>query len=297
MAVVIALLWGLAAGLAAFGLARGIAAEAWWRRMLRPQVNTPSSRGTGGPWWLRLVLTLPPAPGRRAPAGVYGPVLAQAGLDVDAQELARREPMLGLGAGLAGMAALAALASGSGSAPAGASLLATGAACAAAAPLGLRMLLRRCAAGRQRLLLAQVPALVDLLIMGLESGLTVRQVLGLAARHAPPVWRGPCARMLAQSQHGLALDRAYAGLRDTLAPGPARAVLRVLSVAERAGASQAELLRREGDHARALLQQAWQARVNALPLQLLVVGVLLLFPPVLVLLLLPNLLTFAGSRW
>lgn len=292
----LAALWALAAGLAGLAAARGMAL-----RRVAQGVRRPAGGGgrAGGPRpaWLAAVLWLPAWPRRGRPDPLYGKLLALAGLDLPPEALWHREVPLAVAAGAALLGGWGAAAAWAGAAVGPATAVTGAAAGALAGPLALRLWLRRAAAARQDMLLEQLPPLVDLLVLGLESGLTVRQVLALASRHAPGAWRDVCARMLAQVQHGLAPERVEAALRATLAPGPCRAVVRALGVVERAGVSQVESLRREGTHARALWRRRWQAEVDALPLQLLLVGVLLLFPPVLVVLLLPNLLIFAGSRW
>lgn len=257
-------------------------------RAARPPVPLPP--------WLRLCHALPLVP---APLGMavepLATALARAGLGSrdEAERLARRLPALGL-VTAAGGCALGAWVSGPASLP---GLFPALAAAGVGAAVAARHAIDRAARRRQARLLAELPVVVDLLVLGLEGGLNVRQTLELVARHAPPAWQGLLEAAVRQVEHGLPMARALAGLRAHVAPGPGRTVLRALAVAERAGVGPVPLLRRQAEYAQQVLERRWQAQVGALPVQLMVVGLLLLFPPVLVVLLLPNVLTFLQSRW
>lgn len=286
---VLAAAWvGVAVGAAVLGASHGARVRRVWRRSAPARVPA----AVGRPWWLRLLLRLPALGGLPGGEEAYAVAFARADLGEPAEAAALWRRELVLAASAAAAAAVLAL-TGQGAVPA------TGAAAAAAgllAPLSVRRAVQRRAAQRQARLLAELPAFVDLLVLGLEGGLPIRQALAVAARHAPPAWRELGGRLVARLEYGAPLERAVAASREGLEPGPGRAVLRALVVGERAGVDQVRLLRRQAEHARALLARRWQERVGALPVQLMLVGTLLLLPPVLVMLLLPNLLTVV-SRW
>lgn len=293
MSVLVAILAGTAVLCACAGL--GLA-PGRWRGLTPPSpaAGRSADRRFRLPAWLRFYCRLPPAPQPLASDSAwFQTVLDLGGLGaaVEGRELACREPWLAL---LGAVGALVLGLAGAVPGPLGmAALLATG---GVGLPLWCRRRLAAEASRRQRALLRELPALVDVLVLALESGLTVRQTLAVAGRHAPVSWRPLFERLSAQVGHGSSLEHAAANVRPSVAPGPGRAVLRALVAAERAGVGQVQVLRRQAHHARALVERRWQARLNALPVQLMVIGMLFLFPPVVVVLLLPNVLAFVG-RW
>lgn len=244
----------------------------------------------GSPWWLRAVAAWP-WPVRKVEGERAERAAARAGLD------RYIEPGLipDWTARLLGMAAVL-----------GAALLALGAllggrvaivpVLAVVGFLGGREaawgLLERRGAMREARVVAGLPDWLENVALAARGGLSLRQCLEVANA----VGGGP---LIDDARQAMARVRAGQPLRDALLdmarryPAPEFGVaVRSLIEAESRGMPVAETAEDQVKLLRELANRHWQRRIDALPFWLSLVTIFLLLPPVFVVTLLPNLLTF-----
>lgn len=220
-------------------------------------------------------------------------LLAEAGLQHVLTAGQWRGIRLAAGLGLGGLATFAAL-----------TLALPGATALQAAVAGLLLgwlvpgqWLERRRKDRQGALRAALPALVDHLALGLAGGLNIRQSIALAAQMDD----GPLADLLRQIDSALAvgasLPAAVQGALTGVEQGPVRLVLEGLVDAENLGTQYREALQEQSRFVQAMDRQEMQRRLNALPLQLMVVSLVFFMPAIFVVTLVPNLLALFRSGW
>lgn len=161
----------------------------------------------------------------------------------------------------------------------------------------LRWRLGRAAAHRQRLLEEELPVFVERFSLGSQAGLNVRQAFRLAAGRTQGPLGELARRVLDRMELGAGLEEALAPELAGVAPGPVRLVLTSLAQAERVGASLTAIIRQQADFVRQLGFFRLQQSIEALPLKLTICGIIFLFPPVFIVLLVPNLISFFQAGW
>lgn len=157
--------------------------------------------------------------------------------------------------------------------------------------------LQRRAAVRQRQLEDDLPVFIDRLALGADAGLNVRQAFRMAAQRA----RGPLGELLRRTldrmELGASLSDAFKPELDGVAPGPVKLVLMSLVQAEQLGTPLVDIAREQASFTRQMSFHRMQQMLDALPLKLTLCGVIFLFPPVFIVLLVPNLINFFKSGW
>jgi Flp pilus assembly protein TadB len=122
---------------------------------------------------------------------------------------------------------------------------------------------RRRAAAR----VASLPATIDLLVVALSSGATLRQGLQLVSERGPPLVRPIFADVVGRMNAGEALAVALPRLIDDLGE-PVRGLVRAIVVADRDGVPLRSLLGRIADDARRQRRHALEAAIRRLPVRL-----------------------------
>lgn len=157
--------------------------------------------------------------------------------------------------------------------------------------------LREAASRRQAELRRQLPAVLERYVLGVTAGLSVRQSLRLAAQRSTGALGDLLARVVGRLDVGADLGRAIEPELSGVEAGPVRLVLTALMQAERLGASLLDTAREQAEFVRRLAGYEAERSVDALPVKLMVCAIVFLFPPVVVVVLLPNLILFLRSQW
>lgn len=157
--------------------------------------------------------------------------------------------------------------------------------------------LRDAAWRRQADLRRQLPAVLERYVLGVTAGLSVRQALRLAAERSGGPLGDLLERVVRRLDLGADLRRAIEPELPGVETGPVRLVLTALMQAERLGSSLVETAREQAEFVRLLAGYEAERAVDALPLKLMACTIVFLFPPVIVVVLLPNLLLFLRSQW
>lgn len=192
--------------------------------------------------------------------------------------------------GFAAVTAIAALGS-----PAGAALI--GPAAAAAGWRAAAAILRRQQAAYQQKLSAALPGVAEHLLMATAGGMNVRQALALTAATGGTELHRLLGRVVDGLGAGKGLEEAVEAVLPRVEPGPVRLVLKGLIDAERLGTKYADTLRDQTALARDLGRQELERRLNLVPVKLMMVTMFFMLPPILIVVVLPNLLTILRSNW
>lgn len=150
---------------------------------------------------------------------------------------------------------------------------------------------------KRRLVAAEVPFLLDLLVICADGGLNLHQGLVTAS----DLVAGPLGEGLFRLRRDLDMGRPLPGALDALARAldteEVRSVVRIVKIGQALGTPVGESLRNASRYLRHRLRLATEQRLAAMPLKLTLCTLAFFMPPIFVLLLLPNVLNFAGSRW
>lgn len=150
------------------------------------------------------------------------------------------------------------------------------------------------AAARRR----ELAAWLDLLILEVEAGVGLRQAVEEASRQARGRLRPVLEAVLRDLGMGATLVEAVASQSAASGLGEEwRFLVRGLRLGQRFGTPVAESLRQLAGDIRRRQRQDLELKMNLLPVKLGLVGLLFFFPPLLVLLVLPNVLQFLRSPW
>lgn len=149
----------------------------------------------------------------------------------------------------------------------------------------------------QRGLLAALPGVAEHLLMATSGGMNVRQALVLSVRTGDTELHALLGAVVDGLGAGKSLDEAVAGVLTRVEPGPVRLVLSGLVDAERLGTRYADTLRDQTSLARDLGRQEMERRLNLVPVKLMMVTMFFMLPPILIVIVLPNLLTVLRSNW
>jgi len=138
---------------------------------------------------------------------------------------------------------------------------------------------------------------LDLVLLGSEAGMTLPQIVDHSEGRTGPAF----ARVirLARERLGAGLT-TVTGLENALFEhgGPlCRQIGRLLVEGSRQGLSLEQSVRYLREDALRRRRQRMEGRINTMGLRLTLGTIFLLFPPVFVLTVLPNILTFISSRW
>ncbi len=141
------------------------------------------------------------------------------------------------------------------------------------------------------------PEFLDLLVLSLEGGYNFHRSFELAMEKAPPVLRGLLGRVRDQVLLGMGYGQAFQKIGREEKFSALHALGRVVRTSELLGTPLVEGLRELGAEWRWKRKQEALARLELLPLKITLVAALLLFPPVLLLVLLPHLALFFRLHW
>jgi Flp pilus assembly protein TadB len=114
---------------------------------------------------------------------------------------------------------------------------------------------------------ASLPAALDLLVVALSGGATVRQGLRLVSERGPPLLRPAFAEVVGRMDAGEALAVALPRLIVDVGE-PVRGLVRAIVVADRDGVPLRALLGRIADDARRQRRHALEAAIRRLPVRL-----------------------------
>lgn len=150
---------------------------------------------------------------------------------------------------------------------------------------------------RRRRIAREVPFLLDLLVICADGGMNLHQSLATAA----DLVGGPLGEGLSHLRRdldwGAPLPAALEALARRLDTEEVRALVRILKIGQALGTPVADSLRQASRHLRDRLRLSVEQRLAGAPLKLSLCTLAFFMPPVFVLLLLPNVLNFAGTRW
>lgn len=142
-----------------------------------------------------------------------------------------------------------------------------------------------------------LPEFLDLLILSLEGGYNLHRSFELAAEKVPPVLAEVLGRVKDQVLLGMGYGQALQKLALEERLPELQALGKTVRTSELLGTPLVESLRELGAEWRWKRRQETLARLELLPLKITLVAALLLFPPVLLLVLLPNVALFFRLRW
>lgn len=150
---------------------------------------------------------------------------------------------------------------------------------------------------QRQMVAAEAPFLLDLLVICADGGMNLHQSLATAS----DLIGGPLGDGLAGLRRDLDLGQplpmALDALSRRLGTDEVNAFVRILKIGHALGTPVAESLRHASGYLRTRLRLATEQRLAAVPLKLTLCTMAFFMPPIFVLLLLPNVLNFAGSRW
>lgn len=143
----------------------------------------------------------------------------------------------------------------------------------------------------------QLPLLVELLSLCTAGGMSLTEAFHAAA----PLVEEPLGADLREVSKGIYLGRAMeTALGDLVGRCDSPAVSRFATSLVRGlrlGSPQAEILTSQVRVARKLERYRLESRINALPLKLTLCSTFLFFPPIAVMVILPNLLALLEAPW
>lgn len=161
-----------------------------------------------------------------------------------------------------------------------------------------RAVARRGKRNQQRhLVAAEVPFLLDLLVICADGGMNLHQGLAAASALVGGPLGGELSHLRRNLDLGQPLPMALEALARRLDTEEVRASVRILKIGQALGTPVAESLRHASRYVRYRLRLGTEQRLAAVPLKLTLCTLAFFMPPIFVLLLLPNVLNFAGSRW
>ncbi len=141
---------------------------------------------------------------------------------------------------------------------------------------------------------SQLPLLVEALVLGGQGGLGLRESLALAAESLPEPLAGEIVSILSPVAVGQSLRQALEQ-HQLQATGALQTLLEQLLAGEELGVSLEDILTRQAEAQTQAQMQIQESRINSLSLTTSVVALLFLFPPLVVLVLVPNLILFLAS--
>ena len=153
------------------------------------------------------------------------------------------------------------------------------------------VLVRRKARTRLRDIDRRLPDLIDLLVVTVEAGLGFAGALRLAADHLQGPLSNELRLTLQEQTMGLAVDEALRNLSVRADTPGMRAFVRALAQGERLGISIGMVMRNLAVDMRKRRRQAAEERAQKAPIKMLFPLVLLIFPSLFVVLLVPAALT------
>jgi tight adherence protein C len=156
-------------------------------------------------------------------------------------------------------------------------------------------IVRRRARGRLERIDYELPELVDLLVVTVESGLGFSGSMQIAAeRFSGPL--GDELRLALQEQAmGLSNDQALANLLGRVDTEGMRSFVRSVRQGESLGVSIGQIMRNLADEMRKRRQAAAEERAQKAPIKILFPLVALIFPAIFVVLLVPAVLSFTST--
>lgn len=161
----------------------------------------------------------------------------------------------------------------------------------------LKLALTREATRRQRQLEHDLPSFIDRFALGAQAGLNIRQAFQLATQRSQGPLSQLARRAVQRMELGATLAESLAPELRGVAPGPVRLMLSSLIQAERVGAPLVQMAGEQANFVRQLNYFRLQQAAEALPLKLTICGIVFLFPPVFVVLLIPTLINFLEAGW
>ena len=149
----------------------------------------------------------------------------------------------------------------------------------------------------RQLLLAELPGLIDITALCVQGGLPLAAALREAVRFHRGAIGAFFRQLLKTAEAGTDLATALKQGVERAETPEVRSVCRTLASALLLGVPAAETLAELSTYAARRRRQNLEERINSLPVRLTLVAMLLLLPPVVVLVVLPNLAGFFQSPW
>jgi len=151
---------------------------------------------------------------------------------------------------------------------------------------------------KEQALLAGLPFVLDLLALAVGSGLGPVQALeAVASQLSRGPWREELGLIRSELAVGRTLEQALDHLEQRHGHHAVRSFVHGFQQALLLGAPLEGFLRQAAREQRAMARERMAARINALPAVLSVVTMVLLMPVIVVIVVLPNVLTFLHARW
>ncbi len=146
-------------------------------------------------------------------------------------------------------------------------------------------------------LMADLPAVLDLLAIATASGLPLHRAMELvSSRHAGP-FSEELRRALDETAGGVRLGRALKNLAERTGLKAARGLAIAVEQATILGAPVAQVLRLQAAAVRTQRRRQAEMVIAGLPLKLSLCTVFFFLPAIFVFVVLPNLLAFIHGRW
>lgn len=143
-----------------------------------------------------------------------------------------------------------------------------------------------------------VPFLLDLLVVAIDGGLNLFQAIDAVAEHLPA---GPLRDAVIRARHEMRLGRPVLDALEEMAQSTpvdeVRSLVRTLRIGHTLGTPVAATLRQSAHIIRQRRRQRLDEQLGVLPLKMTLCALFLFFPPLFVLLLLPNVLSFIHGQW
>ncbi|MCL4426523.1 MAG: type II secretion system F family protein [Firmicutes bacterium] len=149
---------------------------------------------------------------------------------------------------------------------------------------------------RRREMIGELIRIIDHLTISLVNGPNLRQALDEVARREGRL-NLAIAQVLRQDVSGGKVGTLLQGLGRELGLPQLESFAVSLLQAETLGTPLAEILQRQARAMRRERRQSLEKRINLLPLGLTLITVVFLLPPILVVVLLPNVIGFLRSSW
>ncbi len=150
---------------------------------------------------------------------------------------------------------------------------------------------------RQRLILAQLPVVIDLILVCISGGenfhQAIRKVAGKMTGPLPEEFQ----RVGEEVAAGRSMVQALRAMSQRVGLRAVRSLVTALVVGETLGTPMAEILKIQADTARRERQDLIERRISSLPLKLTICTLVFFFPPIFVITVLPNLLAFVRGSW
>ncbi len=151
---------------------------------------------------------------------------------------------------------------------------------------------------RQEQVSRALPFFLDLMVIAMDGGLNLHQAVEAVAPNLPA---GPLRAAIDQARADMRLGRpaleALAEMADQVAVDDVRSFVRTLRIGQALGTPVSAALRQSARLIRQRRRQRLDERLGVLPLKMTFCALLLFFPPIFVLLLLPNVLNFIHGQW